>query len=274
MRIGDCNVDLDKREITADGQPVALSPRAWDVLGHLVRNRGMLVTTADLLASYWGGRTGDETYVRKQISEIRRVLGDSARTPRLVKTVSKRGYVLLGEPDVGPLTPEPATLAVLPFVNFSPDADLAQFCDGLTEELLNKLARRTDTAVVARTSAFQFKDRSLDVREIGRALDASHVLEGSVRKGRGLLRVTAQLIDARTGLHCWSDVFECGDADDLAAQDAIAAAVSINVSNLLGGSTGPPTRTIFLSDRFQDAGDFKRLVRGLETDAGDPPQRS
>ena len=114
-------------------------------------------------------------------------------------------------------TPRPADdqrIAVLPVVNMSADQENQYFCDGLTEELINHLAQIPQLRVVARTSTFQFKDAARDVREVGRLLDVSKVLEGSVRKSGDRVRVTVQLINVADGCHLWSERYE-GDLEGL-----------------------------------------------------------
>jgi TolB-like protein/DNA-binding winged helix-turn-helix (wHTH) protein len=100
------------------------------------------------------------------------------------------------------------TIVVLPLVDMSVDQSEQPLCDGLTDELSNWLAHIPTLRVVARTSAFAFKDKNTDVREIGRALGATHVLEGSLRRSGDQLRITVQLITAATGLHLWSKSFD------------------------------------------------------------------
>jgi adenylate cyclase len=107
-------------------------------------------------------------------------------------------------------------IAVLPIVNMSPDAENQYFCDGLTEELINRLAQIPQLRVVARTSSFQFKDAARDIREVGRLLDVSKVLEGSVRKAGNRIRATVQLINVADGCHLWSERYE-GDLTDIFA---------------------------------------------------------
>jgi len=267
IRIGPFEVDLDQRRISRDGHTAVLSPRAWGVLEQLVRNRGRLVATHDLLADQWQGRASDETYVRKIISEIRRVLGDSAQSPTYIRTVPKLGYLLASDTRVAAGGKDPAdaarTIAVLPFVNFSDDRTLDHFCDGLTEEVLNRLSHDAQAPVVARTSSFQFKDRSLDIREIGKLLDADLILEGSVRTHSAMIRVTVQLIDARTGFHRWSEHFDCPRNNDIATQDSIALAVTARVWGAPQGAEQPPPTVIF-SERFTSPDDFKRLRSAIE----------
>ena len=117
------------------------------------------------------------------------------------------------------------SIAVLPFVNMSDDADNEYFSDGLSEELLNVLARIPQLHVAGRTSSFQFKGENQDLRLIGDKLNVAHVLEGSVRRAGARLRITAQLIDTETGYHLWSNTYDRELTDVFAIQDEIAANV-------------------------------------------------
>ena len=126
----------------------------------------------------------------------------------------------------GRTPPLPPSLAVLPFVNMTGDSANQYLSDGLTEELLNALASVHGLRVAARTSSFLFRDRGADVRDIGRRLGVSAVVEGSVRTSGSHLRITAQLIDARTGYHMWSDEFDRPHQDILAMQRDVALAVT------------------------------------------------
>jgi TolB-like protein/Tfp pilus assembly protein PilF len=121
--------------------------------------------------------------------------------------------------------PEFASIAVLPFADLSPDHDQEYFCDGMTEEIIDALAKVEGFRVVARTSSFAFKGKQQDIREIGRKLNVGAVLEGSVRKDGNLLRVTAQLNSVTDGYHLWSQTFERELKDVFAVQDEIAKAI-------------------------------------------------
>jgi TolB-like protein len=114
------------------------------------------------------------------------------------------------------------SIAVLPFVNMSSDQEQEWFADGLTEEILNALARTPDLLVASRTSSFQFKGQNTDIGEIARKLGVAHVLEGSVRRGGERLRVTAQLIRASDGFHLWSETFDRAPEDVIAIQEDVA----------------------------------------------------
>jgi len=119
----------------------------------------------------------------------------------------------------------PSSIAVLPFANLSGDASKDYFSDGMSEELLNLLARVPGLKVAARTSAFAYKGRNVDVREVGRELGVETVLEGSVRQSGDQVRITAQLIDAESGFHIWSETYDRRMADIFTVQDEIATAI-------------------------------------------------
>ena len=117
------------------------------------------------------------------------------------------------------------SIAVLPFTNLSGDAAKDYFSDGMSEELLNLLARVPGLQVASRTSAFAYKGRNLDIREVGRELGVETVLEGSVRQAGDQVRITAQLIDTETGFHLWSETYNRQLADIFQVQDEIAGAI-------------------------------------------------
>jgi len=131
---------------------------------------------------------------------------------------------LVGDVDGTTATSLEQSVAVLPFVNMSDDAD--HFADGLTEELLNLLAKNRDLKVAGRTSSFAFKGRNDDLRGIGKALGVAKVLEGSVRRSGERLRVTAQLINVEDGFHLWSETYDRDMADIFDIQDEVAAAIT------------------------------------------------
>jgi TolB-like protein/tetratricopeptide (TPR) repeat protein len=125
-----------------------------------------------------------------------------------------------------PEGPGELTIAVLPFVNMSSDREQEWFADGLTEEILNSLARMPDLLVTARTSSFAYKGSNRDITEIANALGVAHVLEGSVRRGGDRLRVTSQLIRAKDGFHLWSETYDRDFADLIDIQEDVAVAIA------------------------------------------------
>jgi serine/threonine-protein kinase len=149
----------------------------------------------------------------------------------------------------------PRSVAVLPFVNMSSDAENEYFSDGMTEELINTLARTEGLHVPARTSAFAFKGKRVPVTEIGRQLRVATVLEGSVRRAGSRLRVTAQLVDAGNGYHLWSEVYDRELTDVFRVQEEIARAIATRLrGDLLGGAraqrSNRPTENVNAYDLY------------------------
>ena len=132
---------------------------------------------------------------------------------------------LLIEPQQGPTTIADRSIAVLPFINMSADPEQEYFSDGISEELLNLLARIPELRVISRSSAFSYKGKEINIPDVGRELNVAHVLEGSVRKAGNTIRITAQLIHAPTDQHVWSDTWDRELVDVFAIQDEIAAEV-------------------------------------------------
>ena len=130
------------------------------------------------------------------------------------------------EQDVDKKAPVLQSIAVLPFVNMSSDQAQEWFSDGLTEEILNALARTPDLLVAARTSSFKYKNSDEDIPTIAAALGVAHVLEGSVRSSRDRLRVTAQLIRASDGFHLWSQTYDREPEDVIRIQEEIALEIA------------------------------------------------
>ena len=114
---------------------------------------------------------------------------------------------------------------MLPFQNMSGDPEQEYFADGMVEEIITALSRFKSLFVIARNSSFTFKGKAVDIKEVGRRLGVRYVLEGSVRKASGKVRITGQLIDAVTGAHIWADMFERDLTDIFALQDEVTLAV-------------------------------------------------
>ena len=149
----------------------------------------------------------------------------------------------VNEPTEITLTEAKPSIAVLPFVNMSGDVENEYFSDGLSEELLNVLAKIPQLHVAGRTSSFKFKGTNEDLRFIGEALTVAHVLEGSVRESNGRLRITAQLINTENGFHLWSERYDRELNDIFAVQDEIAGrVVEALKAHLLGAEVATATQ--------------------------------
>lgn len=142
-------------------------------------------------------------------------------------------------PAVGP-PPDPNSIAVLPFVNWTGDSELEYFCDGMTEEIINVLAHLPGVKVAARTSSFTFKGKDVDVREVARSLGVALVMEGSVRHHGDRLRLIVQLVKAEDGYHMWSERYEERLEDVFDVQDDISNAIMRLLEPALASSPAAP----------------------------------
>ena len=151
------------------------------------------------------------------------------------------------------------SIAVLPFVNMSSDPEQEYFSDGISEELLNLLSKIPEFRVIARTSSFTFKGKDIRVPEIARQLNVAHVLEGSVRKAGNRVRITAQLIEARSDTHLWSETYDRGLDDIFAVQDEIAAAICAELKLKLSDSG----QLVLAEDKEIDPEIYDAYLRGM-----------
>jgi TolB-like protein/Flp pilus assembly protein TadD len=228
---GSFRVDARKRLLARDGALVPVTPKVFDTLLHLVRHSGKAVGKDEMMRAIWPDTVVEENNLNQNISILRSILGDGRNGQRYISTVPGYGYQFVAEVTSpkersSPLTPgDDPSIAILPFANLSADSSNQYFCDGLAEELINALAKLEQIRVVARTSAFSFKGKETDVREIGRKLKVSTVLEGSVRKSGNRLRITAQLINAANGYHLWSERYDTEMQEVFDVQDEITLAI-------------------------------------------------
>ena len=151
------------------------------------------------------------------------------------------------------------SIAVLPFADFSPGGDQAWFADGLTEEILNALARTPDLLVTARTSSFRYKGSTLDIPQIAAELGVAHVLEGSIRSTPQRIRVTAQLIRAADGFHLWSETYDRDPADMIEIQEDLAR----NIALAMKTSMDPQALSDMARVGTRSVEAYQAYIRGL-----------
>jgi TolB-like protein/tetratricopeptide (TPR) repeat protein len=231
LRFGRFEVRRRQSELLADGKPVELGSRAFDILLALIDGAGMLVTKSKLIERGWPGLAVEENNVQVQIHALRRALG---RDRNLIQTVAGRGYRFVGELSAGTHTLEgpgpPLSIIVLPFHNVRRDPSLDYIVDGITESLITDISRALPGSfVVSRTTSFTYRDRAMDARRIGREVGVRYVLDGSVLLDEDLARVNAELIDTLTDGQLWSDRFDKERSDLLTVQDEIVARLSRSV---------------------------------------------
>ena len=238
ISLGRFRLDLSRRELLRDGQPVRLHRRALGILCALAEAKGEIVSKDELLARLWPDRIVEEGNLHVHVSALRKALDEHDGGHNLVATVPGRGYRLANQtsspptPVVqGPLPPqlplpEKPSIAVMPFQNLGSDPEQEYFADGMVEEIITALSRIRWLFVIARNSSFTYKGQAVDVKHIGRELGVRYVLEGSVRRAGGRVRITAQLIEAETGAHLWAERFDGSLEAIFDVQDQVAISVA------------------------------------------------
>ena len=229
LQVGDWAVLPAQNMLELDGTQAQIESRAMEVLVYLADHPGEVISSEELIRVVWKGRVVGDGSVYRAINHLRQALGDSSQDAQFIQTVPKRGYRLIAtvrsSTNARDARDEIRSIAVLPFVNMSPEPEQEYFSDGITEEILNALAHVPGLRVAARTSAFSFKGTNVDVRSVGEKLNVQHVLEGSVRKSGNRLRITSQLISVEDGFHLWSESYDRELTDVFSVQDEIARTV-------------------------------------------------
>jgi len=236
----DYSFDTNRRELHRGAEAVTVAPQVFDLLDYLICNRERVVSKDDLINAVWDGRVVSDAALATRLNVARGVIGDSGQEQRLIKTLPRKGFRFIGlvqeldgpestiatgaraEPPQPALTlPDRPSIAVLPFPNMSGDLDQDYFADGIVDDIITALSRFKFLFVIARNSSFAYKGRAVDIKQVGRELGVRYVLEGSVRKVAGRVRIAGQLIDASTGAHVWADRFEGDLGDVFALQDEV-----------------------------------------------------
>ncbi|MBV9559095.1 MAG: winged helix-turn-helix domain-containing protein [Bradyrhizobium sp.] len=245
FRFGDYTLDVVQGCLKAADREVDLRPKSFEVLRCLVENVGRLVTKDELIKTVWPSTIVTDESLARCISEVRQAIGDADQT--IIKTLPRRGYrfssaVFQHPENIGPgaVVASPladssagskpritdrASIAVLPFANLSGDPQQEYFSDGITEDIITELSRFSELAVIARNSTFQYKGKALDIRDVGRQLGVSYVLEGSIRRAGDRMRISAQLIDAASGAHLWAERYDREVSDVFVVQDEVTRAI-------------------------------------------------
>ncbi len=248
IRFGCFEVDLRAGELRKMGVKIKLRGKSFDVLALLLEHPCELVTRDELRNRLWPANVfvDFDNNLNTAVTRLREALGDSAERPKFVETLPRRGYrfmapVSAGEPGPDELRAGAVRLVVLPFENLSGDPAQEYFSDGMTEELITKLACVAPgrLGVIARTSAMRYKGSRKDVARIGRDLDLDYVVEGSVRRSDGRVRISAQLIKVIDQTHIWAQSYESELRDALKLQSDVAEAIAHQIDVKLAPGAAP-----------------------------------
>ena len=241
FRFDNHELESELRELTRDGVRIPMQPQVFDLLLFLIAQRDRIVSKDDLVAEVWGNRPISDSALNSRINAARNVLQDDGKAQRMIRTVPRKGFRFVGdcvevstparpaaiapEPVAAAIASERPAIAVLAFDNMSDDPDQDYFCDGISEDILTALSRARWFLVIARNSSFTYKGRNVHIRQIASELGVRYVVEGSVRKERNRVRITAQLNDATTGSHLWAEHYDRELVDVFAVQDEITNAI-------------------------------------------------
>lgn len=232
---GEFRIEASKRLLLRDGAPVALTPKVFDTLLHLVQNRQRIVEKDELMQAIWPDTIVEENNLNQNISTLRRVLGESRGENRYIATIPGKGYRFIADiegrgsiPGGVHAAPERVTLAVLPFENLSSDPEREYLADGLTEETIAALGQidPEHLGVIGRTSVMAYKKATKTLGEIGSELGATYLVESTLRGEGGRFRVTSKLIRVRDQVQVWTASYDGEPASVLNFQRELSAAIA------------------------------------------------
>ncbi len=217
---------------------IALGQRGAAILARLLHAAGAVVSKDDLFAAAWPGQIVEESNLSVQIATLRKVLGQNSLGDDWIMTAQRMGYrfaveaVKSNKPSQAGVHEKPA-IAVLPFDGSSGEPGQDFFADGLTEDIITDLSNVPGFLVIARNSTLVYKGKPTDVRQIAKDLGVNYIVEGSVRKSAGRVRVNVQLVDASSGTHIWAERFDRELPDVFALQDEVARRIVGAISGKL-----------------------------------------
>ena len=251
LRFGAFELDMRLRELRKGATRIRLQEQPFEILRLMLERPGDVVTRDQLRERLWpdGTFVDFEHSLNAAIKRLRAALGDDADNPRFVETLPRRGYRFIArldrvaeQPPMRSVIQPSCRLAVLPFSNLSEDSSQEYFSDGLTEEMIAQLGRlcRGRIGIIARWSSMVFKGTSRRAREIGEALRADYLLEGSVRREGDRVRITARLVETAGETHLWAETYERNLTDCLAVQSDVAAHIARSLAMELTADSDAP----------------------------------
>lgn len=243
FQFGGFTLDLGKGTLSRADQPAFLRPKAYSLLTHLARHIGRVVPKSELMDTVWPGVFVTEDSLTQSVREIRKVLGEE-----LVRTVSKRGYMLVPETEAAPEPGAQPIVAVLRFRNDGADPADEAIVDGFAEDIINGLARFGTVTVLARNSSFSFaSDTPAEWPAIRSRIGADYLVEGSVRRQAERIFTAVNLVDAANATQLWGDRYQAEDTALFAIQQDIVEdivgrlVVRVNNAGLQRASRRPVT---------------------------------
>lgn len=250
-RFGEFELDTRRFELRRGEAVVQVEPQVFSLIAHLAANPDRVVGRDELIEVVWNGRIVSDETISSRIAVARKALGDTGRDQAVIRTVPRRGFRFVlavtegasldpdarvsppASPEVKPMREKPVVV-VLPFTNLSGDPDQEYLADGISEDIISSLSRHRWLSVVARNTAFGFKGRANVIGKLRDALGVDYVVEGSVRRYGGRIRIAARLVDGTTGAHIWGENFDRDMEDVFELQDEITTMLVARVEPELG----------------------------------------
>lgn len=267
-------LDTDRFELFKNGEHLNAEPQVIELLALLVDNEHRLVSKEEINTRVWNGRVVSEAALSSRIKTARQLLGDNGRSQHMIRTVHKKGFRFVSSvtiladdtpsrphdllPDYAaneltasqhpyqkqaiaetPFNKHPhkkPAVAVLPFSNLSSEAEQEYFSDGITTDIITLLSKHHWLSVTARNTSFGYKGQSVNIQELGKQLAIDYMVEGSVQRLGNRVRISAQLIDAETGLHKWAERYDREIADIFTLQDEITETIVARLEPEIGFS--------------------------------------
>jgi len=230
VRFGTFELHEQAGELLKDGIRIRLQEQPLQILQILLEHPGKVITREELKKRIWPSDTfvDFDHGINNAIKRLREALADTAETPRYIETLPRRGYRFIAATDLTARATASSiqSLAVLPLENLSRDPEQEYFADGLTEALITSLAKISALRVVSRTTAMHYKGIHRPLPEIARELQVDGVVEGTVQRSGERVRISAQLLEARSDTHLWAESYERNLRDVLELQSEVARAIA------------------------------------------------
>ncbi len=242
---GDCELDIDRRELKRQGQIVHIRSKVFLILEYLIKHRDSVVTREDLLKHGWPGLEVSDATLSSCILSVRRAIGDDVANPLFIKTLRGQGFRFIADvtnPQESEtesqirvdqsvyISGDNPSIAILPFANLSKDPEIDYLADGIAEDITTEMSRFKAFSVIARNSSFQYRGLANDIEKIGAELKVNYILEGSIRSVGGVFRTTVQLVHAPSTRHIWAENYD-GDIDQiLGLQDEVTRKIVSSIA--------------------------------------------
>ena len=250
---GPYRLNLALLRLTREEERVALTPKAAEILALLITNAGQLVEKDFLLKEVWPDTFVEESNLAQNIFLLRKALGDEREGPKYIETVTRRGYRFIASVKIyaadesegddaestrdanGDAIPQRTIIAVLPFVNATGDPDVEYLSEGLTDSIINNLARVSQLRVMSRSAVFRRRKDVFDPQVVGRELGAKAVLVGQLSARPAGMAISVELVEVARGWQLWGETFDCVLKDILEIQDEITRQLLGNLKLKLTG---------------------------------------